>query len=160
MTLSINQVFENHAEKTKEDRNWDAITKTLAASVTDIQNIISERQARRHKCCCGLCGWRGESVLSEEQEVYIYLVVLEDFDAYYDGRYGSIIDTWAADVWKTKSTHWREVFTKAWMEQSDGGESEPQYFRPSKCMLNAAWMEKNGMKDIEIETIKSITFRD
>ena len=90
----------------------------------------------------------------------MYLVVLEDFDAYYDGRYSAIVDTWGGDVWRSKSTRWQEIFTKAWMEQLAYQNDEQQYFRPSKLLLDKSWMERNGMGSVEITPVRSLSFRD
>ena len=142
MALSVNQVFANKNKKIKEDHNWTPVTQTLERFITEIRSSL------------------GEETLSDEQEVYMYLVVLEDFDAYYDGRYMAIVDTWGGDVWKTKSNHWQEVFARAWTEQLAHQDDQQQYFRPSKLMLDQNWMEKNNMKDVKITPIKSLTFRD
>ena len=142
MAFCVNQVFENKNKKIKENNNWAPVTQTLERFITEIRTFL------------------GDETLSDEQEVYMYLVVLEDFDAYYDGRYMAIVDTWGGDVWKTKSAHWQEIFTKAWMEQLAYQNDEQQYFRPSKLLLNKSWMERNGMGNVEITPIKSISFHD
>ena len=142
MALSVNQVFENKNKKVKKDPNWGPVTQTLERFITEISSSL------------------GDGTLSDEQEVYMYLVVLEDFDAYHDGRYSAIVDTWGGDVWRTKSTRWQEIFTKAWMEQLAYQNDQQQYFRPSKLLLDKQWMEKNGMGSAAITPIKSISFRD
>lgn len=139
MTLSINQVFENHKEDIKKDINWIPITTTLNKFVTQILSYL------------------GNTSLSDEQEVYMYLVILEDFDAYYDGRYASIIDTWASNIWSNKSYYWQNVFAMAWLQELD---SHHDYFRPSKLLLDKLWMERNNIKNTQIVPIKSITFID
>ena len=142
MALSINQIFENRSESIKEDRNWGPVTTTLQRFVEEIRSFL------------------GDETLSDEQEIYMYLVIIEDFDAYYDGRYTSIVDTWSADVWKTKSAHWQEIFAKAWMEQLAYENDEQQYFRPSKLLLDKSWMERNGMGSVKITPVESLSFRD
>jgi hypothetical protein len=140
MSLSINQVFENYAENAKQDHNWASVTEALDKSITDIEHLLNISQ------------------MSEEQDIYNHLVVIEDFDAYYDGRYTSVIDTWVAEVWKTKSSHWQSIFARAWLEPTSEEEDQPHYFRPSRPMLSKDWSDKNGMKDTVIITVKSISF--
>ena len=142
MAFSVSQVFENKTKKIKENLNWGPVTQTLERFIAEIRTFL------------------GNETLSDEQEVYMYLVVLEDFDAYYDGRYMAIVDTWGGDVWKTKSAHWQEIFTKAWMEQLAYQNDEQQYFRPSKLLLDKSWMERNGMGSVEITPVGSLSFRD
>ena len=89
----------------------------------------------------------------------MYLVILEDFDAYYDGRYCAILDTWISDVWDTKPARWQHIFTKAWLGFNSQNYDE-MYFRPSKLFLDKQWMEMNNMSSVVIIPIKSITFRD
>ena len=141
MALSANQLFEYKNENIKTDRNWVPVTQTLERFVSEITNYLEG------------------NLSSHEQEVYMYLVILEDFDAYYDGRYCAIIDTWIADVWSTKSARWQEIFAKAWLGFSDNDDTQVN-FRPSKLMLDKQWMETNNMGSAVITPIKSITFRD
>ena len=142
MAFSVNQVFENKNKKIKDNHNWVPVTQTLERFIAEIRAFL------------------GDETLSDEQEVYMYLVVLEDFDAYYDGRYSAIVDTWGGDVWRSKSTRWQEIFTKAWMEQLAYQNDEQQYFRPSKLLLDKSWMERNGMGSVEITPVRSLSFRD
>ena len=141
MALSANQMFENKNEHVKTDHNWKPVTQTLERFVSEITSHL------------------GSDMSSHEQEVYMYLVIAEDFDAYYDGRYCAIIDTWLSDVWETKPDRWKEIFATAWLGLS-AEEDEQPYFRPSKLMLDKQWMKANSMGDAVIIPIKSITFRD
>ena len=141
MALSVNQMFENKNENIKNDHNWKPVTQTLERFVSEITSHI------------------GGDLSSHEQEVYMYLVILEDFDAYYDGRYCAILDTWISDVWDTKPARWQHIFTKAWLGFNSQNYDE-MYFRPSKLFLDKQWMEMNNMSSVVIIPIKSITFRD
>ena len=141
MALSANQMFENKNEHIKTDRNWLPVTQTLERFVSEITSHL------------------GCNLSSHEQEVYMYLVIAEDFDAYYDGRYCAITDTWLSDVWSTKPTRWQEIFAAAWLGFS-AKEDHQVNFRPSRLMLNKQWMKANSMESAVITPIKSITFRD
>ena len=55
--------------------------------------------------------------ISNLQEIYIYLVIAEDFDAYYDSKYSTIVDYWIYSIWKEKSNEWQRILQLAYNEK-------------------------------------------
>ena len=95
--------------------------------------------------------------ISNLQEIYICLVVVEDFDAYYDSQYSGIVDYWIYSIWKEKSNEWKRMLQLAYNEKNPN--IIPSYWRPSYWINDKDWKEKNNIKG-DIIKINSMTFHN
>ena len=94
------------------------------------------------------------------QDVYRYLVMYEDLDAIYEGKFKINLNTWLYRNYINAPDEWRNLLKLAITQKQNYKEEYdyPFYWQPSLWLLHKRWMKDNNYNFIA-EEMNSLTFK-